>query len=142
MTDKGNNFSVSREIRGGCVCYRIGWSPFIRMDRYLVHAVIPSESGVFQVFRNTGGRLEMLMMDKAYYGGVRNRIRELIDPLYHGFNPYKKEILDSECYVRYSLVSSHGDMEDILHFFTDQTPSGRFESVMVDERETLEIRKD
>ncbi len=128
-------------VKDGIACYTVKWSPYILMDKYLIHRIVPSEKGIFQVFQKNDRRLDLIMMDKAFYGGLRNRLRELIDPLYMGYNPYRYEIQESSCYLRYSLVSLQDDMDDLLHFFTGIVGTGRYDDIMVEEKELLEVRK-
>jgi len=130
------------KVEDGVACFQIRWSPFILMDRYLIHGIVPSEGGLFQIFKKNERRLELIMVERAFYGGLRNRIRELIDPLYMGNNPFKKEIQEGECYVRYSLVRLQDDMDDLMHYFTGKEATGRYDDIMVDEQETFLIRKE
>ena len=128
-------------IKNGVGCFTVKWSPYILMDKYLIHKIVPSEKGIYQVFRKQGKSLQLLMMDKAFYGGLRNRLREIIDPLYMGYNPYREEIQESICYLRFTLVSLQDDMDDLLHFFTGHEETGRYEDILVEEKETMEVRK-
>lgn len=141
MEPKPYDARFVREQRGAA-CYLVRWSPFFLMDPLLIRRIIPSDGGVFQVFERRNRQLEMIMMDRAFYGGLRNRVRELADPLYMGRNPYRKEIQEGECYVRYALTRSQEEMDDLLHYFTGRASSGRYADVMVEEREIFQIRKE
>jgi hypothetical protein len=132
---------LSRE-KEGIACFTVSWSPYILMDRFVIHGIVPSEGGIFQVFLKNEKKLELIMVERAFYGGLRNRIRELIDPLYMGYNPFRKEIQEDECYVRYSLVRLQDDMDDLMHFYTGKEATGRYLDIMVDEKEIFQIRKD
>ena len=140
MLDKCNtNLS---HIHKGVAFFTVTWSPFILMDRFLVHGIVPSDGGIFQVFQKNGRKLDLIMVERAFYGGLRNRIRELIDPLYMGFNPYRKEIEQGECYVRYSLVSGQDDMDDLVYYFTNKGSTGRYKDIEVNEIENFQIRRE
>ena len=128
-------------VQKGIACFTVNWSPYILMDRYLIHGIVPSEGGIFQIYRKQDNQLNLIMVDRAFYGGLRNRLRELIDPLYMGYNPYREILENEECYARYSLVSLQDDMDDLMYFFTGKDATGRFEDVFVEEKDTLEIRK-
>ncbi|OQY34282.1 MAG: hypothetical protein B6241_05290 [Spirochaetaceae bacterium 4572_59] len=128
-------------VKKNIACFRIDWSPFILMDRFLIHGIVPSDGGIFQVFQKINGALELIMVERAFYGGLRNRIRELIDPLYMGYNPFKKEIQEGECYVRYALVRLQDDMDDLMYYYTGKESTGRYKDILVDEKENLQIRK-
>ena len=128
-------------VRKGIAFFSVTWSPFILMDRYLIHGVVPSDGGIFQIFQKKENRLDLIMVERAFYGGLRNRIRELIDPLYMGFNPYRKEIEHGECYVRFSLVGGQDDMDDLVYFFTGSGATGRYKDIEVEEIENFNIRR-
>ncbi len=130
-----------KELRGKEARYVIPWSPYIEMDRYLLHGIVPSEGGLLQVFVNMRGQLFHLMTELCYYGGLRNRSRELIDPLYVGKIPHKKIIQGHQCFMRYCLFTSMPDMEDIMYYFEGSEPSGRYEEIYVDEKECRKVRK-
>ena len=132
---------LSRE-NNGIACFTVHWSPYILMDRFMIHGIVPSDGGIFQVFKKEDRKLEMIMVERAFYGGLRNRIRELIDPLYMGYNPFRKEIQEGECYVRYSLVNLQDDMDDLMHYFTGKPSTGRYTDILVNETETFQIRKE
>lgn len=134
---QSNLFQVKKNV----ACFKINWSPFIQMDRFLIHGIVPSDGGIFQIFQKNRGELDLIMVERAFYGGLRNRIRELIDPLYMGYNPYRKEIQEGECYARYALVKLQDDMDDLMYFFTGKGSTGRYEDIMVDEKENFQIRK-
>jgi hypothetical protein len=129
-------------VKENIACFKVCWSPYILMDRFLIHGIVPSEGGIFQVFQKKERKLEMIMVERAFYGGLRNRIRELIDPLYMGYNPFRKEIQEGECYVRFSLIRLQDDMDDLMYYYTGKESTGRYLDILVDEVETFQIRKD
>jgi len=136
-----NPFQSSKEISGDTVRISLRWSPYVEMDRYLIHGVVPSEGGIFQLFVNRKGQLLLLHTEMSHYGGLRNRIRELMDPLYMGTNPYKKIIEENQCFVRYSVFTSINDMKDVMHFLTGSEASDRFETILVMEKESMNVRR-
>lgn len=112
------------------------------LEKDVVVRKIPSEAGIYEVYRYDGGRTaSMVGRSRAYYGGLRNTLRGLIDPI----SPYplNGELLEEKVdhLVRYSLLESSRDMDDILYFFAgrdeyedpDQEHSGRYEFIYVKE---------
>ncbi|QEN07176.1 hypothetical protein EXM22_03920 [Oceanispirochaeta crateris] len=136
-----NPHQSRKNVSGKIAKYTLNWSPYLEMDRYLIHGVVPSEGGIFQIFVNKKGQLHLLHSEMSYYGGLRNRLRELIDPLYMGENIHRKTIEDNQCFVRYSIFLSINDMDDVMHFLTGSNPSGRYEEILVFERESMEVRR-
>jgi hypothetical protein len=134
-------YQSRKQVSGKLANYTIPWSPYVEMDRYLLHSVIPSEGGIFQVFLNRKGQLHQLQTELSWYGGLRNRLRELIDPLYMGHVENREIIQNSQCFARYCLFLSLPDMNDVMHFLCGSEPSGRYDEVFVNERDCYQVRK-
>lgn len=131
---------VEKRTRAGSAYYSIHWSRLIPLSKEVVIGRIPSLAGIYEVYRYRGGPTARITgRSRAYYGGLRNTMRGLIDPV----SPYplNGELLDpdEEYLVRYSLISSSDDMNDILYFFAnnppvpDQQHSGRYAYIYVNE---------
>jgi len=133
---------VTKKTRNDSAYYAINWSRLLPLEKGTVVGVIPSLAGIFEVYRYRGGPTAALAgRSRAYYGGLRNTMRGLIDPI----SPYplNGELLDlgEDYLVRYSLIPSPDDMDDILYFFAgrdefedpDQEHSGRYEYIYVKE---------
>lgn len=112
------------------------------LEKETVIKKIPSTAGIYEVYRYGGGpTAEIIGRSRAYYGGLRNTMRGLIDPI----SPYplNGKLLpeNAKHLVRYALMDSPDDMNDILFFFAgrdeyedpDQEHSGRYEFVYVKE---------
>lgn len=111
------------------------------MDKDVIIRRIPSQSGIFEVYRDEGGtQPELLGRSRAYYGGLRNTLRGLVDTI----SPYPLNgvplELDRTHFVRYALLRSYDDMDDVLFFFAnrgvedpDAEDSGRYEMIYVKE---------
>ncbi len=136
-----NPHQTYKQVSGKIAKFSLNWSPYVEMDRYLVHGIVPSEGGIFQVYVNDRGGLQLIHTEMSHYGGLRNRVRELIDPLYMGNNPIKATVESKQCFVRYSIFISIGDMEDVMHYLTGSEDSGRYDEVLVFERELMQVRK-
>jgi len=87
------------------------------------------------------GKLNLFHVGKSWYGGLRNEIRLRTDAELED-DPGRKAILaESDCWYRWSLLSSSEDMADILWFFArtvfpgrkDIHHSGRYAEVFVRE---------
>jgi hypothetical protein len=112
------------------------------LEKDIVIKKIPSTAGIYEVYRYDGGRTAQIVgRARAYYGGLRNTMRGLIDPT----SPYplNGELLpqNQKHLVRFALMDSPDDMDDILYFFAgrdeyedpDQEHSGRYQFVYVKE---------
>ncbi|MBU8913745.1 MAG: hypothetical protein KOO61_06940 [Spirochaetales bacterium] len=132
--------SVSKQIRAGSAYFSIRWSRLLPLEKDVVIRKIPSTAGIYEVYRYAGGpTAEIIGRSRAYYGGLRNTLRGLIDPI----SPYplNGELLpqNERHLVRYSLTESSEDMNDILFFFAgrdncedpDQEHSGRYQYIYV-----------
>ena len=134
--------SVSKLIREGSAYFSIHWSRLLPLEKDVVIRKIPSTAGIYEVYRYDGGpTAQIIGRSRAYYGGLRNTLRGLIDSI----SPYplNGELLpeNDRHLVRYSLTASSEDMNDILFFFAgrdsyedpDQEHSGRYQYVYVKE---------
>jgi hypothetical protein len=132
---------VEKRVRESTAYFTVWWSPLVRLEKDVIIRRIPSESGIFEIYRDDGGHQpELLGRSRAYYGGLRNTLRGLVDSI----SPYplNGELLDLRRthFVRYALLRSYDDMDDILFFFAnrgaideDAEDSHRFEMIYLKE---------
>lgn len=134
---------VEKRTRDETAYFTIFWSPMLPMDKRVIRGRIPSLPGVFEIYRDEGGRTpELVGRDRAYYGGLRNTFRGLIDSI----SPYPLNgtLLDltRQHFVRYAVTPDPDDMDDILFFFAareeaeqadERDDSGRYELIYVKE---------
>jgi hypothetical protein len=132
---------VEKRIKDNTAYFTVWWSPLIRLEKDVIIRHVPSQSGIFEIYCNEGGRQpELVGRSRAYYGGLRNTLRGLVDTI----SPYplNGELLDLEKthFVRYALLRSYDDMDDVLFFFAnrgvedpDAEDSGRFEMIYLKE---------
>ena len=132
---------VTKRTREGSAYFTIWWSPAFRLQKAAVNGGVPSLPGIYEIYRTTGGTMpELVGRSRAYYGGLRNTLRGLIDTI----SPYPLNgtplDLSMPHYARYTVMESAGDMDDILYFFAarsggDDTAddSGRYEFIYVKE---------
>jgi len=133
---------VGKRTRNNSAYYTVCWSPLLPLTKDTVVGRVPSLAGLYEVYLYRGGpTAELTGRSRAYYGGLRNTMRGLIDPI----SPYplNGRLLeeDEDYLVRYSLISSPDDMDDILYFFAgrdefedpDQEHSKRYDYIYVNE---------
>jgi len=124
------------------VYYTVSWSRLKKGDKYDIVKSVPSEAGIYELYSmDEKGKLNLFHIGKSWYGGLRNEIRLRTDAELED-DPGRKAILaESDCWYRWSLLSSSEDMADILWFFArtafpgrkDIHHSGRYAEVFVRE---------
>ena len=120
------------------VQYLVWWSPYYKMDRFVVRQVIPSEGGIFQLYYKKNRLLHLIVTDIAFYGGLRNTLREVLDPLSPREIPYKKIVNLEPCYARYSISPSKDVLRNVLHFYTGSETEEKRE-ITVAEKDSMKI---
>ncbi len=123
--------------------FTVWWSPMLPLTKQVISGRIPSLPGVFEIYRNAGARTpELVGRSRAYYGGLRNTFRGMIDSI----SPYplNGELLDLTMphFARYAVTPSSDDMDDILFFFAARVgmedeldDSGRYEMIYLKEED-------
>lgn len=132
---------VDKRTRDDSAYFTIWWSPVVPLTKQVIRGRIPSLPGLFEIYCDEGGRTpELVGRARAYYGGLRNTLRGLVDSI----SPYplNGEILDRsrDHFARYAAIESPEDMDDILFFFASRAgledeydDSGRYEEIFVKE---------
>jgi hypothetical protein len=133
---------IIKRVDEDAVYYLIHWSHLRKADKYEINGTVPSVAGIFELyFMDERKSLRLMMVAKAWYGGLRNKLRKLTDPTLER-DPRRRAILDRhDCYYRYAVTNSYPDMSDILYFFGESRlpdhhpfePSGRYVDIFVDE---------
>jgi hypothetical protein len=78
---------------------------------------------------------------RAWYGGLRNSIRETTDPELVRNGKHRGLLAEYETWYRFAPVRSFGDMSDLMFFFAEtyfpgerrENPSGRYDEIFVKE---------
>ncbi len=112
-----DNWSIHREIRGEEVNYTLKWSPWGSMDRWVINRLVPSVAGLFQLWVMEGRGLVLITTEPAYYGGLRNSLREIIDDLAPSGERLRKLINERECWFRFSLSPIREQLQDLKAWF-------------------------
>ena len=133
---------VTKLVEAPDVFYTVVWSRLQKADRYEIITRVPSVSGIFELYyQDEHKQLNLFHIAKAWYGGLRARLRKETDPELEE-DKVKKQILEqNDCYYRYTVIPSYADMSDILYFFAATyrphmhkvVASGRYENIYVNE---------
>jgi hypothetical protein len=111
---------ITKEVDQGNAYYTLFWSPLAKADRHEIISKVPSVAGLFELYYQDEKRsLNLFFVSKAWYGGLRNWLRQATDPTLE-IDKKRKEILEKyDCYYRYAIVDSYGDLSDLMYFFAD-----------------------
>ena len=125
------------------VYYSINWSPLLEADKYSVNKSLPAMSGIAELYYvDEKKKLRLLRREHVWYGGVRGRMREAVDPVLELKDKTLQNLLSSaKLFCRYSLSESVPDMSDILYILSDPpvrpggpvNHSGRYKKIFVKE---------
>jgi hypothetical protein len=133
---------VSKQVGGDTAYFTIQWSILRKTDRHEIISVVPSVSGIFELYyRDPGGALRLFHVARAWYGGLRHSIREQTDPELVRNGKHRALLGEYETWYRFAPVRSFTDMSDLLFFFSEtyfpgerrEEPSGRYDDVFVKE---------
>ena len=135
---------IKKFEKGEDVYYTVYWSPLMEADKYLVNKYCPAMAGIVELYyMDEKKKLRILRREHVWYGGVRGRLREAVDPDLETKDKPLRNLLDkATLYCRYSLSESIPDMSDILFFLPDPPivpksgtaeDSGRYEKIYVNE---------
>ena len=130
---------IHREELAYALYYTVHWSPWGSMDRWVINRLIPSEAGIFQLWVLKGRSLLPLTTEPAYFGGVRNSLREIIDNLAPAGERLRKLISGRECWFRFSISSFREYLEDMKLWFSRKPYDGESREIYV--REVEEFKK-
>ena len=72
---------VTKNVEADNVYYTVFWSRLKKADRYEIITKVPSVAGLFELYyQDKHKKLNLFHLSKAWYGGLRNRIRKATDP--------------------------------------------------------------
>ena len=133
---------VSKLVDGEAAYYTIRWSELRKPDRHEILSVVPSVPGIYELYyRDASGSLRLFHVARAWYGGLRNSIRETTDPELVRNGKHRGLLAEYEIWYRFAPAGSHGDLSDLMFFFAEtyfprerrEEPSGRYADVFVKE---------
>ncbi len=140
--------AVTKQIKENVAYFTLRWSPLQKVDKYVIINSVPAEAGIFELYYlDDKKKLVMMRVSRVWYGGLRSKLRSVTDPELEEDERHKKILLERECYFRYTVISTFGDMQDILYFFASRyTPkhisvehSGRYEEIYLEEKSPNKI---
>lgn len=135
--------NITKRIRGGDAYYTINWSPLEEINKYRIMSSVPSMSGIFELYYlDESKTLNIFCLSRAWYGGIRNTVREMCDPISLRYPEYRSFFSEHPVILRYALSDSFQDMADILYFFfssgvlqtRESEASGRYGDIYVKEQ--------
>jgi hypothetical protein len=139
MTTHGR---IDKQVDRENVYYTLFWSPLAKADRHEIVCKVPSVAGIFELYyQDELKTLHLFFVSKAWYGGLRNWLRQATDPTLE-MDVKRRQILEKyDCYYRYAVVDSYADLSDLMFFFADTyfphthsvRPSDRYLNIFVQE---------
>jgi hypothetical protein len=133
---------IEKSEEEGSVYFTVFWSRFGKVDKYDIITKVPEQAGILELYyMDEHHRIFPMYTQRVWYGGLRSRLRRITDPELVLDPLHKKTLERYDCYYRYTLTESMGDMLDLIHFFSlsylpEQLPpqhSGRYEKIYVEE---------
>jgi len=124
-------YDIRKAVKDGDAFYTVRWSPIVKADKYTIIGSVPAMGGVAELYyKDSGGKLNLYMLARSYYGGLRATLRVATDPETEQDERRRAVLLahEDQIYYRYTLVESQDDMSDVMYFFmTTYSPATRFD---------------
>jgi hypothetical protein len=140
-------YDITKSVKDEDAFYAVRWSPIAKADKYAIIGSVPAMGGIAELYyKDAGGKLNLYMLARSYYGGLRATLRVATDPETEKDERRRAVLVahEGEIYYRYALVESQDDMSDVMFFFMStyapkaapQAHSGRYERIFVKEIDT------
>ena len=114
---------VTKQVKDQNAYFTVRWSRVLPADKRLINEKVPSVGGIFELYAvDKNNTLNLIGRGRAYYGGIRNTLRDFIDPLFPRTLGGTRVPHDAKLAFRYSCTASHEDMSDVLFFFAARAP--------------------
>lgn len=136
-------YDIRKSVKDGDAYYTVRWSPITKADKYKIIGAVPAMGGIAEVYyKDAHGKLNLYMLARSYYGGLRATLRVATDPETEKDERRLAVLLahEDEIYYRYALIESQDDMSDVMYFFMStyaptvpQDHSGRYEKIYLQE---------
>ncbi|MBU1082256.1 MAG: hypothetical protein KKB59_17360 [Spirochaetes bacterium] len=136
-------YDIVKSLKDRDAFFTVRWSPIVKADKYAIIGSVPAMGGLAELYYKDGrGKLNLYMLARSYYGGLRATLRVATDPETEKDERRRAVLLAHEggIYYRYSLLESQDDMSDVMFFFmSTYSPSsrlehsGRYERIFVNE---------
>lgn len=125
------DYEIRKAVRDGDAFYTVRWSPIVKADKYTIIGSVPAMGGVAELYyKDTAGKLNLYMLARSYYGGLRATLRVATDPETELDERRHAVLIAHEglIFYRWSLVESQDDMSDVMYFFmSTYSPASRFD---------------
>ncbi len=131
--------------RNGNGYFTVNWSKILTGDKYSIQTGVPSMSGIYEIYyKDHYGKLVLMEINFAWYGGVRAELRRITDPTLEEDASRRAFLEGKKLFFRYSLSRSIKDMQDTVFFLAQSNPpvrqpeeprehSGRFRRIYLKE---------
>ncbi len=136
-------YDIRKSVKDADAFYTVRWSPVVKADKYRIIGSVPAMGGIAKLYyKDAGGKLNLYMLARSYYGGLRATLRVATDPETEKDERRRAVLVahEGEIYYRYALVESQDDMSDVMFFFmSTYAPavtfdhSGRYERIFLSE---------
>lgn len=136
-------YDIQKSIKDEDAFYTVRWSPICKADKYAIIGSVPAMGGMAELYyKDAHGKLNLYLLAKSYYGGLRATLRVATDPETEKDERRHAVLMEheGEIYYRYTLVESQDDMSDVMYFFmstyaptTKFDHSGRYLNIFVQE---------
>lgn len=136
-------YNILKSTKDADAFYTVRWSPICKADKYAIIGSVPAMGGIAELYyKDSRGKLNLYMLAKSYYGGLRATLRVATDPVTEKDERRHAVLVEHEgqIYYRYTLIESQDDMSDVMYFFmSTYAPalsfehSGRYDNIFVQE---------
>jgi len=133
---------LQKSVKHNDAFYKLNWSRLAEAERHDIMRIVPSVSGIYELYyQDIKKQLRLFFVSIAWYGGLRNAIREKTD-LELEIDKKRREILEKyKCFFRYSVSNSFNDLKDVLFFFSETYFPGRILKDHSDRYENIHVEE-
>lgn len=111
---------TTKREKDGDAYFTIVWSPLTKVDRYDIALRIPSVPGLFELFYADRHHRVLFNIQKSWYGGIRNLLREQSDPELQKDPRLAAILSEHEIWHRYTAIDSFSDLQDVYYFLAGE----------------------
>ncbi|MFW6274857.1 MAG: hypothetical protein ACOC2P_03360, partial [Spirochaetota bacterium] len=98
---------IEKQADAGKVYYTVFWSALRKAEKYDIVRHVPAMAGIFELYyMDENERIRRMCISRAWYGGLRSKLRHDTDPELVMEASYRKVLNKYTCYYRYSLTNS------------------------------------
>jgi hypothetical protein len=117
---------LEKMVKNRDAYFSLYWSELRKAEKYDISRHVPSMAGIYELYyRDEHGRIHLMSISRAWYGGLRSKLRIDTDPELVTDARFRQILETYDVYYRYTLTNSMGDMVDVLYFFSKSYLPGR-----------------